>query len=183
VTEAFVALLRGVNVGAANRISMAALETVFRQAGAARPETFIQSGNVVFEAPRADGGAIVAEVGIRIARGFGFEAPIVLRDAESWRGLIAANPFLAQGADPKTLHALCLSASPDATRLARLDPNRSPPDEFAAIGQTIYLRLPNGVARTKLTNAWFDKTLGVTTTMRNWPTVLGIAALMDARAI
>ena len=183
MTEAFVALLRGVNVGAANRISMAALETVFRQAGAARPETFIQSGNVVFEAPRADGGAIVAEVGIRIARGFGFEAPIVLRDAESWRGLIAANPFLAQGADPKTLHALCLSASPHATRLARLDPNRSPPDEFAVIGQTIYLRLPNGVARTKLTNAWFDKTLGVTTTMRNWPTVLGIAALMDARAI
>ncbi|MGO4872336.1 MAG: DUF1697 domain-containing protein [Roseiarcus sp.] len=179
---AFVALLRGANVGGANRLPMAALKDAFARAGASRVETLIQSGNVVFEAAKTDGGTIVAGVVARIFRDFGFDAPIVLRDADAWRALVVANPFFEKGVDPKTLHALCLAAPPQADRLARLDPNRSPPDEFVAVGQTIYLRLPGGVARTKLTNAWFDSTLGVTTTLRNWPTVLRIAALLDARA-
>lgn len=181
VTTAFVALLRGVNVGAANRLPMTALKAIFTRADATRVETLIQSGNVIFEAPKAAGAGIVAEIAAHISRDFGFETPIVLRDAELWRALVAANPFLARGVDPKTLHALCLAAPSEDHRLARLDPNRSPPDEFVAVGQTIYLRLPNGVARTRLTNAWFDSILGVTTTLRNWQTVLRLAALLDAR--
>lgn len=182
MTIAFVALLRGVNVGGANRLPMASLKAVFERAGASRVETLIQSGNVVFEAPKAAAATIVAKVAAHISRDFGFDARLILRDAESWRALVAANPFLARGVDPKSLHALCLAAPPEDQRFARLDGGRSPPDEFVAVGQTIYLWLPNGVARTKLTNAWFDSTLGVTTTLPNWPTVLRLAARLDARA-
>jgi hypothetical protein len=64
---------------------------------------------------------------------------------------------------------------------AALDPGRSPPDEFVVADAEIYLRLPNGVARSKLTNAWFDSRLGVVSTTRNWRTVARLAALIDAR--
>ena len=51
-----------------------------------------------------------------------------------------------------------------------LDPDRSPPDEYVVKGQEIYFHLRNGVARSKLTNQWFDRQLGNTITSRNWKT-------------
>ena len=61
----------------------------------------------------------------------------------------------------------------------RLDPRRSSPDEFELRGETLYLSLPNGVAHSKLTNSWFDSTLGVVSTIRNWATVTRLAQLLD----
>ncbi|MFZ0207033.1 MAG: hypothetical protein WAL59_13120, partial [Roseiarcus sp.] len=99
-----------------------------------------------------------------------------LAGADRWQ------PLLAAGVDPKALHAGCLSALPDPARTMRLDPRRSSPDEFELRGETLYLSLPNGVARSKLTNSWFDSTLGVVCTIRNWATVTRLAQLLDARA-
>jgi uncharacterized protein (DUF1697 family) len=178
---AYIALLRGVNVGGAHKLPMAALKEIFERVGAARVETVIQSGNVVFEAAEGAAKDIVAEAGAAISRRFGFEPPIVLRSAPQWRALIAANPFLARGEDPKLLHALCLTARPGAGRLAKLESARSPPDAFEVHGENVYLHLPNGVARTKLTNAWFDSALGVVSTMRNWQTVLKLATALERR--
>ncbi len=181
MTAAFVALLRGVNVGAANRLPMAALAGVFARAGADRVETFIHSGNVVFDAETGEGEAIAARAEREIERAFGFRAPIVVRGADRWRALIAANPFLARGAGPDHLHLGCFSAAPSVAALAQLDPSPSPPDEFVVAGAEIYLRLPLGAARSKLTNAWLDSRLGVTSTTRNWRTVTRLAAMIEAR--
>jgi uncharacterized protein (DUF1697 family) len=177
---AYVALLRGVNVGGKHKLPMAALKAIFERAGAARVETLIQSGNVIFEAGE-DAQDIVAEAGAAVSQNFGFRPPIVLRSAPQWRALIAENPFPAQGDDFKLLHAMCLTARPSAARLAKLDLMRSSPDAFEVRGETIFLRVANGVACTKLTNAWFDSTLGVVSTMRNWPTVLKLAAALERR--
>jgi uncharacterized protein (DUF1697 family) len=179
--QAYVALLRGVNVGGANRLPMERLRTLFVEAGASDVETLIQSGNVVFVAPAASAPKIADDVAGRVKRDFGFAAPMVLRDSRAWTALVDDNPFLGRGADLDTLHALCLSRVPSSAALARLDPGRSPRDEFAVRGQDIYLRLPSGVARTKLTNAWFDSRLNVVSTLRNWRTVLKLAELVTAR--
>jgi len=61
--------------------------------------------------------------------------------------------------------------------VAGLDPGRSPPDEFVVRGREIYLRFPGGVARSKLTNAYFDSKLATTSTVRNWRTVLKLLDL------
>ncbi len=177
----YVALLRGVNVGGARPLPMEALRALFADAGATNVETLIQSGNVVFAATEASAPQIVAEVGARMSREFGFAASMVLRDATAWKTLLDGNPFLGDGADPDTLHALCLSETPSPEALARLDPSRSPGDEFQVRGRDVYLRLPSGVARTKLTNAWFDAKLSVTSTLRNWRTVMKLGELVAAR--
>lgn len=178
---AYVALLRGVNVGGAHKLPMPALKSIFEAAGAIRVETLIQSGNVVFEAGEEAAHRLIAEVRAAISRDFGFEAPIVLRSADQWGALIAGNPFSPSADDINILHALCLATRPNAAGLSNLDPERSPPDAFELRGDNVYLRLPNGVARTRLTNAWFDRTLGVVSTMRNWPTVLKLAAALERR--
>ncbi len=180
--KAYVALLRGVNVGGANRLPMERLRALFVAAGGSDVETLIQSGNVVFGAPEASARKIVEDVASGITREFGFAAPMVLRDSTAWRALVEGNPFFVRGADPDTLHALCLSQVPSAEALARLDPGRSPQDEFVVRGQDVYLRLPSGVARTKLSNAWFDSRLRVVSTLRNWRSVLKLAELVAARS-
>ena len=181
VATTFVALQRGVNVGAAKRLAMAALQAAFEEAGGGEVETLLQSGNVVFDAPADEGEAIAARARASLARDLDIDAPIVLRDGESWLRLVAGNPFLAGGADPNMLHAACLSAAPSAERIARLEPDRSPPDAFVVVGADVYLSLPNGVARSKLSNAWLDARLGLVSTMRNWRTVTKLAAMVEAR--
>ena len=180
---AYVALLRGVNVGGARGLPMVALRALSERAGAVAVETLIQSGNVVFESEEGSGEGVAAAVGAAISREFGFDATIVLSRAEQWRALIEGNRYLQRGVDPKTLHAACLSAPPDPTRAARLVHHGSAPDEFELRGQTVYLNLPNGVARSKLTNSWFDATLGVVCTMRNWTTITRLVRLLDAHGL
>ncbi len=84
MTQGYVALLRGVNVGGARPLPMEALRALFAEAGANSVESLIQSGNVVFTATEASAPQIPADVGARISREFGFAAPIVLRDATAW---------------------------------------------------------------------------------------------------
>lgn len=181
VATTFVALLRGVNVGAANRLAMAALQAAFENAGGGKVETLLQSGNVVFDASADEGEAIAARARASLARAADIDATIVLRDGDGWLRLAAGNPFLAAGADADALHAACLSAAPSAERLARLEPDRSPPDAFVVVGADAYLSLPNGVARSKLSNAWLDARLGVVSTIRNWRTVTKLAAMVETR--
>jgi uncharacterized protein (DUF1697 family) len=60
---------------------------------------------------------------------------------------------------------------------AALDPNRSPSDEMIVRGREIYLSCPNGIGRTRITNAYLDATLATTSTLRNWRTVQTLARM------
>jgi uncharacterized protein (DUF1697 family) len=173
----YVALLRGINVGGKNKLPMADLAAMFSAAGCGGVRTYIQSGNVVFEASAKVAGALPGAVGRAIEAGFGYRVPVILRTADELGAVVRSNPFLAKGGEPEVLHVAFLSAEPGPARVAALDHGRSPPDEMAVLGREVYLRLPNGAARTKLTNAYFDSTLAATSTVRNWRTVEKLAEM------
>jgi uncharacterized protein (DUF1697 family) len=174
----YVALLRGINVGGKNTLPMKDLAAMFSAAGCEDVLTYIQSGNVVFNARPAVAAKVPAAVASAILARSGYRVPVVTRSADEVRGVAAKNPFLA-GHDPATLHVAFLADKPKAAAVASLDAGRSPPDELIVRGREIYLRLPNGVAPSKLTNAYFDSALGTTSTMRNWRTVLKLLELVD----
>ena len=109
---------------------------------------------------------------------FGQQVPVVTRSAAQLAAIVSANPYVRDGIDEKQLHVAFLADTPPATSIAALDPQRSPPDEFVVHNAEIYLRFPNGVARTRLTNAYFDTTLGTTSTMRNWRTTLKLLEMV-----
>ena len=167
----YVALLRGINVGGRNKLSMRDLVGMFAAAGCEDVRTYIQSGNVVFRTPLELADGLSARITAAIAASHGFQIPVVMRAASDLDRIVRGNPFLAAGADPAKLHVGFLAAAPDPTRIARLDPDRSPPDAFEVRGKEVYLHFPAGVARSKLDNSYFDRTLNTVCTIRNWRTV------------
>jgi len=177
VAGAYVALLRGINVGGKNKLPMADLTAIFNGAGCTQVQTYIQSGNVVFSAPPGSTNRLPDLVATRIARRFGFVVPVVLRTGHELSRVAAGNPFLKSGAEAASLHVAFLADEPDRRLVAALDPNRSPGDSFKVRGREIYLCLPDGVARTRLTNDYFDSTLATTSTLRNWRTVLKLVEI------
>lgn len=172
----YAALLRGINVGGKNKLPMKELAALFTAAGYQNVETYIQSGNVVFEAPAALAKRLPERIREAIAERFGFHVPLTVRSGGELAKVVAGNPFLAQGAAEKELHVYFLADEPAA---AELDAKRSLPDEFVLQGREIYLRLANGMGRTKLTNAYFDSKLKTVCTARNWATVLHLTAMTN----
>jgi uncharacterized protein (DUF1697 family) len=175
----YVALLRGVNVGGSRKLPMKELAALLGSLGLEDVVTYIQSGNAVFRAPA--GGR--AELGRRIERAIeqavGLDVTVVLRTPAELAKVLESNPF---GADVAKLHVVFLGARPTKAAAARLDPERSPPDEFRLVGAEIYVRFPGGSGRSKLSNDYFERTLGVRATMRNWRTVTKLLELARAAA-
>lgn len=167
-----IALLRGINLGGTNRLPMKDLAGFFRKAGCEQVRTWLQSGNVVFQAVSTDAPFIVQSVSESISEQFGLEVPIVTRTLEDLEQVVQGNPFLGETVETKFLHVSFLKDLPVPSRFESLSADRSPPDRFQIIGRNVFLYLPNGVARTKLTNQYFDSKLKTISTVRNWNTVL-----------
>ena len=101
----------------------------------------------------------------------------MIRTADELLRVAQDNPFLQARKDPEALHVAFLSELPAPSCVIALDPDRSPRDQFAVRGKEIYLHCPGGMARTKLTNQYFDSKLSTTCTVRNWKTVLALIEL------
>jgi uncharacterized protein (DUF1697 family) len=173
-----VALLRGINVGDKNILPMKDLAAMFVAAGCQDVTTFIQSGNVVFRADAKVVAGLKEAISLQIQERFGIRVPLVLRTAEEMGSVLRGNPFLNAGVSEDSLHVYFLAGLPAAGDVAGLDATRSAPDVFEVVGREIYLQLPNGMARTKLTNAYFDSKLRTVVTARNWRTVGKLFELM-----
>jgi uncharacterized protein (DUF1697 family) len=173
----FVALLRGINVGGRSLIRMPELKSLLATMGFEDVSTYIQSGNVVFSSASDDRQKLAAELEKRIAAAFEVSPTVLLRTPAELAGIAASNPFLSRESDLSKLHVVFLSAPPSANAVGQLDPARSPPDEFSVHGREIYLHLPNGAGRSKLTIDYFEKRLGVRGTARNWKTLTKLVEL------
>jgi uncharacterized protein (DUF1697 family) len=178
VTNTWVALLRGVNVGGKHILPMKQLVGMFTEAQCVNVRSYIQSGNVVFTAPPKIAQNLPGLLGKEIEARFGFSAPMVLRNRDQMQKVARGNPFLKAGLAESTLHVYFLADEPSAAAIKSLDPNRSPGDRFQVAGREIYLHLPNGMGRSKLTSTYFDSKLSTVATARNWATVLKLLEMM-----
>ncbi len=169
-----VALLRGINVGATKRMGMPALVRMFEGMGYTDVQAYIQSGNIVFGAASLAG--TDAAIRAAIATTFGFDVPVVVRSAAEMTAVYAGSPY--PGVDTGRIFVGFFDRVPDPTRVAALDPNRSPGDRFVVIGAEVWMDLGTNAHSTKLQAAWFEKKLGVAVTFRNWNTVERLAGMV-----
>jgi uncharacterized protein (DUF1697 family) len=174
------ALLRGINVGGKNILPMKELAKMFADEGCTDVRTYIQSGNVIFNAPLRLAGRIPVRIAARIEKRFGYRTHLILRTVEQLRIVAARNPFLKVGVDKKWLHVMFLAELPDPGSARGLDSKAFLPDAFMVCGREVYLHLPNGGARTKLNNHFFDSKLATTSTVRNWRTVTTLFEWMQS---
>ncbi len=179
-SSSHIALLRGINVGGRHKLPMKDLKGIFEAAGCTQVRTYIQSGNVVFEPAQASLDELPTRIGEAIEAAFGFSVPVVLRSADELRRAVANIPFTDEGLDPKLLQIVFLQQVPTPEQIAGLDPDRSPPDVFSVIGREIFCYHPNGIHRSKLTNAYFDTKLDTISTARNLRTTLKLLEMAEA---
>ncbi|MGA8815723.1 MAG: DUF1697 domain-containing protein [Xanthobacteraceae bacterium] len=179
----FVALMRGINVGSARKLSMADLRALCAKIRLGYPQTYIQSGNLLVD---AKGGSMALRLLLEkeIAARFGFAVDVIVRNAAEWEGYVAANPFADDAkAQPKMLH-LYLPRDPLKSGAAKALQQRAQSGErIGAAGGALWIAYgAAGVARSKLSPLLIDKACGSPTTGRNWNSVLKISEMIDERA-
>jgi uncharacterized protein (DUF1697 family) len=168
----YISLLRGINVSGQKQIRMAKLKDLYESLKLTNMTTYVQSGNVVFGCREKDAAKVAASLETAIAQAFGYAVSVILRDRNELIRVRESNPFVNERhEDPAKLHVTFLLESPAKSALSKLPVSPVGGDEFHVSGQEIYLFCPDGYGRTKLSNAFFEKKLGVTATTRNWKTV------------
>ena len=168
----YIALLRGVNVGPHKRMKMEKLRSSCEGLGFAGVKTYIQSGNVIFKAPKLSTGALSKRLGDCIVKDFGFTSEVISRTREQMKAIIDDNPFTKErGLDLAKLHVLFLSESASVAALKKLQELTLAPDRTHSSGTEIYFYFPNGVSGSSLWKHPLDRVLSLPVSMRNWKTV------------
>lgn len=176
-----VILMRGINVGGNRKMPMAELRALCDDLGFANPQTYIQSGNLLIgsgETP-AKTEDMLANA---ISRHFGFEVPLIVRAANTWKAYIDNNPFAGDDrVSEKMLHLLIAATSPPESAVAMLCERAQGGENIRRAGDAIWIDYCSGVARSKLTPAAIDKAFGATATGRNLRTVCKLQDMIEER--
>ena len=153
-------------------MSMERLRHALETLGFSDVRSYIQSGNVVFRSPLRLANATLSErIEEMISKEFGFSAGVVARSKQEFEKTVRSNPFLKRGLEAKSLHVIFLPAAPTRGAREELSQLTQAPDEARLLGKEIFLYLPNGVARSSLSNNPIHRKFLGRGTMRNWNTV------------
>jgi uncharacterized protein (DUF1697 family) len=175
--SAWIALLRGINVGGGNRVPMAELRTLCGELGWHGVQTYIQSGNVLFRA-QASPPDLAAALEEGIQGRFGLSIPVVIRAAAHWPAYVAANPYPEASRTEPNRVMLALSRSrPAPGAVEGLAERATPGERITLVDDGIWVHYGSGVGRTRLSPALFDRLVGSPVTARNWRTVLKLDEL------
>jgi uncharacterized protein (DUF1697 family) len=176
----YVALLRGINVGGNNMVSMAELRALLTQMGFDDVQTLLQSGNVVFGAPAKSSSALEARLEAALDKALKMKIDFHVRTADEWGKLIEANPFRVEAKnDPARLVVTCYKSSLDPAKVKAAQAAITGRERLRADGRHLYMTFPDGQGNSKAAII-VGRMLGAGTA-RNWNTVLKLAALCDSR--
>ncbi len=177
-----VALLRGINVGGKNSLSMKELVVILEGIGAQNVKTYIQSGNVVFQFVKPDFSRLSKKIAAAIKKRCGFEPHVLILGLAAIEKAIAKNPFPEAEAEPSSLHLGFLAWEPKSPALDKLNNLKKGSERFRLVGSVFYLHAPEGVGKSKLA-ASSEKDLGAPMTDRNWRTVCEIRKIAREQMI
>lgn len=178
----FISMLRGINVGGQKKIQMAQLASLYESLGLVNVKTYVQSGNVVFASTKSNASALANLIEAQTRRLWGYSVSVFIRDTNDFQRIIANNPFLnKRSEDPAKLHVTFLYRPPSEAKLGSLGIPNDKGDEFRVGDQEIYIFCPNGYGRTKFSNTFFEKKLGVPATTRNWNTIIALSKIANER--
>jgi len=178
----YIAILRGINVGTGRKVPMTDLKKLCENMGLQNVQTYIQSGNVVFEWSRSES---ISELETRLQKAFsesfGFDIPVLVRTAKEWAESIAQNPFLKEeNVDIDRLHLTCLKEVPSLELLEKIKMFQYLPDRYEIIGKDVFIFCAAGYGTSKLTNPFFESKLRVSATTRNWKTVMKLIEMITS---
>ncbi len=155
---------------------MADVKQAVSAQGFADVETYLQSGNVVFRSAATAERELALGIGTAIREHTGMDVPAMVRSAERWAAIVAANPYPEANAHPKTVHTFLLDGTPEPDRLEALQQKQAGREAWTLAGDTLYLHTPDGFGKSVLGNS-IERILKVPMTARNWNTMLALLEL------
>lgn len=166
-----------------NSVKMNDLTDLFVRLGFTCTETYIQSGNVIFD---FDGKESVQDISFRIEKAiverFNYIIPVMIRTVHEMKEVVSSNPFLKEeNFDPAKMAVIFLHEECKSSQLQKVADINYPPDKFKIAGREIFIYCPNGFGKTKLYTNFFEKKMGVTGTARNWKTIINILDIAGKR--
>ncbi len=173
-----VALLRGINLGSRNRVSMPDLRAALGAAGYDDVATLVQSGNLVLTSAKAPR-TLEREISELVADEFGVETATVARTRDELEGVIERNPIPEGPSAPRLFQVTFFSGEPDAAAVERLAGQDFGSERVEVIGREAYAWHPDGIQRSKLARE-LSKLMRGDGTARNWNTVTKLLELADA---
>jgi uncharacterized protein (DUF1697 family) len=182
--QVVVSMLRGVNLAGHNRIKMEVLKALCVSLKLKDPQTYIQSGNVIFRTEESDLAKLAKRIQAAIEKKLGFGPDVILRTAAELREVIARNPFAKRsGIDPSKLLVTFFACDPGQQAREKALAIKTDPEELHIIGREAYIYFLNGQGRSKLPWPKIERALGASGTGRNWNSVtrmLEIAEKLEA---
>jgi uncharacterized protein (DUF1697 family) len=172
----YVALLRGINVGRAKRVAMADLRRLLEDLGFRDVRTLLNSGNVVFSAPKSAPTALAERIEEGMSRKLRVPANATVLSQSELQAVVDGLPFKAEGRDPSRLMVGFLRTPADEKLVEPVVRQKWAPDEVASGPRVVYVWCPNNVLESPAFEA-IGKAAGDGITTRNWSTVTRLLAL------
>lgn len=179
--KTYISILRGINVSGQKMIKMESLRELYSGMGFKRIQTYIQSGNVVFQTEDADVDYLQINIQNNISEIFGFDVPVMVFEFDQFKQMLNQNPFVNDSEkEVNHLHVTFLSAIPETERVAKMDEFDYQNDRFQLIDKAVFLYCPNNYGNTKLSNNFLETKLKVKATTRNWKTSQELIRIAEA---
>jgi uncharacterized protein (DUF1697 family) len=175
----YISMLRGINVSGQKKIRMAELKSLYESLSLTNVETYVQSGNVVFDSKEQDAIKLRDSIESQIETAFGFSVPVLIRTGDEFKRIIESHPFA--GEEAVRVLVTFLYDRPENSKLEDLSHYKDKVDQFVIGEREIFLYCPGGYGKTKLSNAFFERKLDVIATTRNWKSVNALYQMAGER--
>ena len=176
-----ICLLRGVNVGGHNKCAMQELRALCEALKLENPQTYVQSGNVVFRTKEANLERLEERFQSAFEKKFGFRSDVVLRTAADMTAIVKRNPFPKRAEEePGRLAVMFLAAKPAKGAEAALATLPRGREEMKLDGRELYIYFPEGMGQSKLPWSTLGQKLGTSGTARNWNTVTKLLEMAES---
>ncbi len=171
-----IAFLRAINVGG-HIVKMDALRRLFESLGYSNVETFIASGNVVFEATSKSAKTLETNIESKLCEALGYEVATFLRTEAELAGIAAYKPFRQADLEAAAAFNIAfLKEPPNEASTGKLMMRRTEIDDFHVHGREVYWLCKKKQSESTFSNAVLEKTLGIKSTLRGVSTVQKMAA-------
>ena len=158
---------------------MADLRSLYESLGFGNVQSYVQSGNVVFDSNEQDVTKLKESIEAQIEAQIGFSVPVLILTAADFQRIIESHPFKNEEAIRVLVTFLYMH--PEQSKLLDLSHYEDKVDKFAIGEQEIFLFCPGGYGKTKLSNTFFERKLDVVATTRNWKSVNALYEMATKR--
>ena len=177
----YISMLRGINVSGQKKIKMDDLRVLYESLGLQNVVTYIQSGNVIFDAEVKNKADLKAKIEEAIEKKYKFHVHVEIRTNLEIENIIKNNPFgsvdLAE--DGTKVLVTFLYSKPSEVKVSEIQKYVVAPEKVVVRGQEVYLYCPNSYGKSKLSNNYLENKLGVEATTRNFKTVVKLHEILS----